>query len=733
MSTIPTQNPVPSEAAKDLKFNSGKIDEFVTSMKDKYVDRFGKEHFTIEGLRWVAQQAISQFGYITLDSFQKGAEITLPNQVLRDEVTGEYYRWDGDLPKSVPVNSTPDNSGGVGVSKWLGVGDATLRSELASNKGASLIGTSGGLTVQNALDKKANNHNETLDNIMSKMASGDVVKICCYGDSTTDGMGTSNWTGNPTANNNAIGETNHNDNAQNAWPYQLQLLLRKYYQNNNIYVYNAGYSGKKLIDGWALRNFDAAVTNNPYYGLCDVVFIDFGLNDITEKSGLVDRTINETIKLVKKIESTGALPVLLGSGPMFRSGIEGDKDKLDVIQKINTSKRHVSKVLNIPYIDKSNDILTLLNNNTNLKWRDLQPDGLHFGDVGHKIQALCIFNLLYSSITRIYGRHEYISFMDSRSNSFIGSSNTFNQSNTLFGCNALLSASNYNNNLNREAIDICLYVESITDIIYFARSSDGCRYGEQLPKIKITNLMTSEIIFNDSPSNTNTNQLNSWLDQPLHLATVQPGFYSVKYILGDKESSQSKYFGHFLFANDWIPKVLEYEYRYIGNIKYPTIASLDAIFKAESSLYYAGASSNNRYFNISFKADIPLGSAIILMGGSKGEGGRETYLALYRGGSSMNLILVSSLNEVISYSVIRSINITTNEIIDISLSAMRKNEINYMEISVGDKMLKFDSSNNSVFDFPMGGYVSGAISFKDLTTKNEEVSIYDLNIITKDY
>ncbi|MDL5165830.1 hypothetical protein QSH14_01845 [Proteus faecis] len=139
MSTIPTQNPVPSETAKDLKFNSGKIDEFVTSMKNKYIDRFGQEHFTIEGLRWVAQQAISQFGYITLDSFQKGAEITLPNQVLRDEVTGEYYRWDGDLPKSVPVNSTPDNSDGVGVGKWLSVGDASLRNDLERSSGADFI------------------------------------------------------------------------------------------------------------------------------------------------------------------------------------------------------------------------------------------------------------------------------------------------------------------------------------------------------------------------------------------------------------------------------------------------------------------------------------------------------------------------------------------------------------------------------------------------------------------
>ncbi len=151
MSTIPTQNPVPSEAAKDLKFNSGKIDEFVTSMKNKYIDRFGQEHFTIEGLRWVAQQAISQFGYITLDSFQKGAEITLPNQVLRDEVTGEYYRWDGELPKYVPLNSSPENTGGVGLGKWVSVGDASLRRDLSKNSGSSLIGTKTGNTVEERL------------------------------------------------------------------------------------------------------------------------------------------------------------------------------------------------------------------------------------------------------------------------------------------------------------------------------------------------------------------------------------------------------------------------------------------------------------------------------------------------------------------------------------------------------------------------------------------------------
>ncbi|HHT2977583.1 TPA: right-handed parallel beta-helix repeat-containing protein [Enterobacter hormaechei] len=140
MATTPTQKPVPSESPIDLKYNAGKIDEFVTSMGWTYTDRFGNKHYTIEGLRWLAQQAISQFGYITLDSFEDGNTITLPNQVLRLDATGEYYRWDGPLPKMVPEGSTPESTGGVGIGKWLSVGDASLRSQLASVTGFNLVG-----------------------------------------------------------------------------------------------------------------------------------------------------------------------------------------------------------------------------------------------------------------------------------------------------------------------------------------------------------------------------------------------------------------------------------------------------------------------------------------------------------------------------------------------------------------------------------------------------------------
>lgn len=95
---------------------------------------------TLDGLENLYNQAISQVGYITMDSFEDGATLTLPNQVLRYEATGEYYRWDGEFPKIVPAGSTPDSTGEVKLGAWVSVGDAALRSELASEKGALHIG-----------------------------------------------------------------------------------------------------------------------------------------------------------------------------------------------------------------------------------------------------------------------------------------------------------------------------------------------------------------------------------------------------------------------------------------------------------------------------------------------------------------------------------------------------------------------------------------------------------------
>nr|MDN1587805.1 peptidase S74 [Escherichia coli] len=72
-----------------------------------------------------------------MDSFEDGATLTLPNQVLRYKSTGEYYRWDGEFPKTVSSGSTPETAGGVGLGAWVSVGDASLRSQLSDPDGAT--------------------------------------------------------------------------------------------------------------------------------------------------------------------------------------------------------------------------------------------------------------------------------------------------------------------------------------------------------------------------------------------------------------------------------------------------------------------------------------------------------------------------------------------------------------------------------------------------------------------
>ncbi|MDE9605269.1 hypothetical protein [Citrobacter freundii] len=99
------------------------------------------------------------WGYVLIDSFQLGANITTRFQALHwslPDGNGEYYRWDGALPKIVDAGSIPTTTGGVGIGAWVSVGDASLRVELSSSadgKGSSLI-AHGSWTVFDELNSR---------------------------------------------------------------------------------------------------------------------------------------------------------------------------------------------------------------------------------------------------------------------------------------------------------------------------------------------------------------------------------------------------------------------------------------------------------------------------------------------------------------------------------------------------------------------------------------------------
>lgn len=81
MATTPTQKPIPSEDIRDLKFNAGKIDEFVSSDNDKYVDRLGVDRYTAKGI----SNSASLLGkpYATLELAQADVDNgTIPNNAI---------------------------------------------------------------------------------------------------------------------------------------------------------------------------------------------------------------------------------------------------------------------------------------------------------------------------------------------------------------------------------------------------------------------------------------------------------------------------------------------------------------------------------------------------------------------------------------------------------------------------------------------------------------------------
>ena len=84
--------------------------------------------------------ANSVSGTLTLNFSDGGTVESKRQQVLYingNEV--KSYIWTGSLPKTFPVGSTPETSGGVGLGAWAIVGDDSLRSDLAAEGGVSLV------------------------------------------------------------------------------------------------------------------------------------------------------------------------------------------------------------------------------------------------------------------------------------------------------------------------------------------------------------------------------------------------------------------------------------------------------------------------------------------------------------------------------------------------------------------------------------------------------------------
>lgn len=248
---------------------------------------------------------------------------------------------------------------------------------------------------------------ENIDQIQTRLQRGHAVKFACYGDSTTDGNATTGWTENDGG--------NHQAQAPNAWPKKLKDILQQMYpQAPGMDVWNAGWSGQAMANGWALANYQARVIET--YGTPDVTFIQFGANDIALAGYSLADHITQTRLLVKRIIGDGTLPVLLTCDPMVRNS--PPRESWTASREIDAAKVQLAREMGIPLIDVSKAMREWLGRNTDgMQWGRLQPDGLHGGDTWHAYKASYIAQALYRDVFRLGpGETRRLPLFDSGSN-----------------------------------------------------------------------------------------------------------------------------------------------------------------------------------------------------------------------------------------------------------------------------------------------------------------------------
>ena len=298
------------------------------------------------------------------------------------------------------------------------------------------------------------------------MASGGKFRIACYGDSTTDGNGTTGHqynrgTGNliPSAGGGGsnVGQSYHTTESPNSWPNVLLSTLREYYPSADIDVWNAGYSGQQMNTGWARANYSNAVIKNPYYGVPDVCFIGFGLNDITENdlSELLEDHVRETELLCKRMLRDGTYPVLLTCDANSQQG--ESRENTEASRILDTAKQELSNRLGIGFIDIDEAMKAYIIQNEDMQgWADIQPDGLHYGDLGHAYKAgflaTCLMRDFYNadgtSIERVVWQDSRAKFGYKNDDSWLGNNDNeysrnrlaFNIAHNEFNGTAILDA-----------------------------------------------------------------------------------------------------------------------------------------------------------------------------------------------------------------------------------------------------------------------------------------------------
>ncbi|MEP8451107.1 GDSL-type esterase/lipase family protein [Enterobacter bugandensis] len=196
-------------------------------------------------------------------------------------------------------------------------------------------------------------------NALSNSSGGIINNVAVFGDSTVDGYGTTPWVQNPLTPNHY-----HNSESPMAWVSMLDGIVGKR-------VFNNGYSGKSIIDDWAISNITNLVFNNSTNINIKYVMLVFGLNDIGQSNWSTSLYSSKYTELINFVKNQGLIPIVVTSDPISNVNDTFVQNTLVPLQR---------------QIATNNSVQCLDLNAGLVSWSDYrsnQPDQIHFNNTGN--------------------------------------------------------------------------------------------------------------------------------------------------------------------------------------------------------------------------------------------------------------------------------------------------------------------------------------------------------------
>lgn len=188
------------------------------------------------------------------------------------------------------------------------------------------------------------------------------------GDSTTDALRTTNYTGNV---------LESLVDKPNSYTEILNNIVnsQKGYSFNHKF-YNRGFSGKTI--NWLRQNLDAVLS--PISDAIDYAFITMGINDMVYDASKIKSFRDDHINIINRLLAKGIKPVLMSTQAEFENH-KRFGSKINAIA--DNIKKDLAAELGIPFIDYNAGTRNILNN-SEYKIKELSPDMCHFGNLGHQ-------------------------------------------------------------------------------------------------------------------------------------------------------------------------------------------------------------------------------------------------------------------------------------------------------------------------------------------------------------